>query len=95
MAVNEKGPPFSGPGLLDNASHGETHYPGTLHYIFRTIPDGGWRNRSIGLGASPHAHGGASYAVKHSRRKYLLHVRLMADSSAKAVYGGGVSRSAP
>ena len=46
--------------------------------------------------ASPHSHGGASYAVTHSRRKYH-HPRMpfVAGSSAKAACGAGVVRSIP
>ena len=34
--------------------------------------------------ASLHAHGGASYAVTHSRRKYRPHIRVLARSFALA-----------
>ena len=78
-----------------NASHGETHYRQNPHRRAVRISDSTiYFQRQIRrrlakplhriFRASPHSRGGASYAVTHSRRKYLPCMRFVACCCAIA-----------
>lgn len=60
------------PALIFDKTRAVWNSAGLYVYTkIKGISNGGRQSRSIGLfRASPHSHGGASYAVTHSRRKY-------------------------